>query len=512
MHCYNLGQYFIGVTQANEVRPALNYSERNYNYSEVNRWVESLAQMLLDKGCRRGDVVAIGHNKQPLSYALMLAGIRLGIAYVNIDVVSPTERNAQILNVSCAKLLFYDDSAYHMQMSDLAENQSCELHILDENQLKKPTVQNLSEQKKLMDKVDGETIAYVMFTSGSTGTPKGVAVTHQNVLHFIAWGQQRFDICTQDNFANLSPMYFDNSVFDFYVSLFSGASLSPISREMLTKPYVLTAYVGAMSCTIWFSVPTLLMYLNTMKAITPAVLPTLRKIIFGGEGYPKVELRKLYDSFSNQAELVNVYGPTECTCICSAHNLTDKDFEELEGLPTLGHLNLNFDYKILDEEDNESAIGELCLIGPSVAAGYFNDVDRTSASFKVLYEGNRFMKRMYRTGDLICEEDGRLYFLGRKDNQIKHMGYRIELEEIELAVCSLPNILQAVVVYKRVSTAFGKIFCYVTSSDSLFNENDAMDQLRRKVPDYMLPNKIIVMDELPKNSNGKLDRKSISEL
>ena len=141
--------------------------------------------------------------------------------------------------------------------------------------------------------------------------------------------------------------------------------------------------------------------------------------MFGGEGYPKIELKKLYDSFYRQAELVNVYGPTECTCICSAYTLSDSDFDDMDGLPSLGHLNPNFDYMILDDQNEESDAGELCLIGPNVAAGYYNDQERTSISFETLHNRNRFMKRMYHTGDIVREVNNQLFFLGRKDNQIK---------------------------------------------------------------------------------------------
>ncbi len=298
-------------------------------------------------------------------------------------------------------------------MQDLARDNDCQLVALAHDVLPAVSQADRDMQQQLMQKVDGSAIAYVMFTSGSTGIPKGVAVTHQNVLHFISWGQQYFGISDQDNFANLSPMYFDNSVFDFYVALFSGASLSPVHRMTMTSPYELVAYVNQMQCNIWFSVPSLLIYLMATKAMTAKALPMLRRIVFGGEGYPKVELKKLYDLFSGQAKLVNVYGPTECTCICSAYSLQDGDFQEMDGLPPLGQLNPNFDYRILDDQERDADAGELCLIGPNVAAGYFNDLERSAASFFMLTEPQRFMKRMYRTGDLVREVQGVLHFVGR---------------------------------------------------------------------------------------------------
>ncbi|MDO9419806.1 MAG: amino acid adenylation domain-containing protein [Herminiimonas sp.] len=508
MQHYNLSLYFSEVVTQYAAQPALRYAEHEYSYTQLATLVDSLAQFLLDQGLCHGDIVAIANNKRPLSYALMLAAIKLGIAYVNLDVESPLARNSRILKVSGTALLFYDDQRYAEKIQKLAAENNCRAIALEFEMLSKASESDLEKQKSIMTRVDGASIAYVMFTSGSTGTPKGVAVTHQNVLHFIAWGQKYFNVGVQDNFANLSPMYFDNSVFDFYVGLFSGASLTPIYRELMSSPYELTAYVEKMQCSIWFSVPSLLIYLMAMKAFTPAVLPSLRYIVFGGEGYPKIELKKLYSLFSAQSKVTNVYGPTECTCICSAYNLSEKDFKEIDGLPPLGKLNPNFDYRILNEEEKDSDVGELCLIGPNVASGYFNDLERSAASFLTLHEPDRFMKRMYKTGDLVREIDGELYFIGRKDNQIKHMGYRIELEEIEHALVKLSHISQAAVIYQRTNTAYGKLIGFVAST-MVLDEKSLLTDLAKLLPEYMLPSQILILQELPKNPNGKVDRQQL---
>jgi len=510
-HHYNLGTLLAEVFSAHSDRPALRYESRELSFRELSRQVDRLTNWLIALGIKRGDVIAIGHNKHPSSYALMLAALRLGIPYVNIDVASPLARTVRILATSGACRLFYDDHAYDAQMIELAASHACPASYLDESDLPDPSPAERSAQAELTLQVDGACIAYIMFTSGSTGVPKGVAVTHQNVLHLIAWGRERFKVDSQDSFANLSPMYFDNSVFDFFVALFSGAALCPIPREKLTDPYALVTHVGRMACTIWFSVPSLLIYLMTMKALTTDALPNLRTIVFGGEGYPKVELKKLYGIFSRQAQLVNVYGPTECTCICSAHRLTDADFTDMEGLPTLGRLNPNFDYRIVDPAGNDAASGELCLIGPNVASGYFNDPERTAAAFVTLIDPGRYMKRMYRTGDLVREEAGMLHFIGRMDNQIKHMGYRIELEEIENALVRLPGVSQAAVIYVRSTTAYGKLVGFIASATASA-EKDILASLGKQLPEYMLPNKLFVMPLLPKNPNGKVDRQQLRAL
>ena len=505
---YNLGQLFTHTATTHADYRALCYRDAHYTYATLSRHAEQLAALLLHKGCRRGDVIAIGHDKRPLSYALMPAALRLGIPYVNIDVASPTERNARILQTAGPRLLFCDNPAYEHGIRELAQHAGCEAALLEEAALPDISEADRQRQDALMRQVDGACIAYIMFTSGSTGVPKGVAVTHQNVLHLIEWGKSCFAVTKKDIFANLSPMYFDNSVFDFYVGLFSGAALAPVSRELLAAPYELVEHVRDMGCSIWFSVPSLLIYLTAMKALGAERLPALRAIAFGGEGYPKPELKKLYDMFRSQARMVNVYGPTECTCICSAHPLGDGDFADLAGLPTLGGLNQNFDYCILDEEGNEASSGELCLIGPNVSAGYFNDPERTAAAFVTLTEPRRFMKRMYRTGDLVREAEGRLYFLGRKDNQIKHMGYRIELEEIEHGLVRLPQIDQAVVLYQRDNAAYGKIVAFAACRDTT-DEKAVLRDLAQLLPSYMIPAKLVLMEELPKNPNGKVDRQKL---
>ncbi len=505
---YNLGMAFEEVAKKHAKHVAIRNSENSIFYEQLIEYVECLAKVLINSGLQRGEVIVIASNKGILTYALMLAALRLGIPYVNIDVHAPASRNSSIIQLSNSTFLFFDDPIYSQSMDDLATRTNCQVTEIKLQTL--PLVSSSDREKQLqwMRQIDGSSIAYLMFTSGSTGIPKGVAITHQNVLHLIAWGQHFFQIQPQDNFAQLSPLYFDNSVFDFYVALFSGASLSPVSRSLLSKPYDLVDFVGKMNCTIWFSVPSLLIYLMTMKAMTTQALPKLRNIVFGGEGYPKMELQKLYQSFAAQASLVNVYGPTECTCICSAYALSEKDFTKLDGLPPLGTLNPNFDYLILDEQEKETNHGELCLIGPNVGAGYFNESERTANSFITLKESKRFMKRMYKTGDLVKELDGILYFVGRKDNQIKHMGYRIELEEIEQALVKLPHIYQAAVVYHRVSVAYGKLIGFVASTETIL-EQQVLEALSNLLPEYMIPSRIVVQQGLPISPNGKVDRQRL---
>lgn len=507
-HHYNLGMAFKEIVESYSNRSALNFADHSLSYADLNELTERFAAFLLDSGCKRGDVVSIAMNKEPAQYAIMLAALRLGVAYVNLDTESPEARNGRIVTTAQPRFIFISSGPYQAELEKLGEATGTPVIVVDKVNLPVVDYENIRQQTDAMLRVDGATIAYIMFTSGSTGIPKGVAVTNENVLHFINWGQKHLSVSPEDKFTNINPLYFDNSVFDFYLALFTGASLTPVERGLLNQPYKLVEHVAGSKCSIWFSVPSLLIYLNAMKALDATALSSLRFIVFGGEGYPKTELRKLYQRFHPGAVLVNVYGPTECTCICSAHNISDDDFTDMVGLPTLGHLNPNFDYRICGDDDEDAELGELCLIGPNVAAGYFNDPERTAASFFTLTEPSRFMKRMYRTGDIVRESEGRLYFVGRKDNQIKHMGYRIELEEIEHALSRIPEVTQAAVVYHRRDAAYGRLIGFV-AADAPIDDRDILSQLADFVPDYMVPSRLVVMDVLPKNSNGKIDKRAL---
>lgn len=239
----------------------------------------------------------------------------------------------------------------------------------------------------------------------------------------------------------------------------------------------------------------------------------MRCVVFGGEGYPKGELKRLFDLFQPAAKLVNVYGPTECTCICSAHTIAESDFLDMQGLPMLGRLAPNFGFLLLSEDRREvmpGEVGELCLLGPQVGLGYYNDPVRTAEAFAPNPLCGPFAERMYRTGDLVRQDRrGMLWFVGRRDNQIKHMGYRIELEEIEAALNALPDVTQAAAVYQRIREQHGRIVAFVASSAPICEES-VKAGLRDRLPDYMIPAYVDVMQDLPKNANGKVDRKALA--
>jgi D-alanine--poly(phosphoribitol) ligase subunit 1 len=357
MYEYNLAIRFQDVVSQHGDRTAIWFSkDEQVSYAELNQLANRTARLLAQRGLVKTDVVSISGQKSVPTFASMLACLKLGCPYVMLDPDSPAERLRKILSTCRPSLLLAEPDLIN-RLAEAASDLAIE--FVDKNSLALADLasDNLLETRS----VTGSDAAYIMFTSGSTGFPKGAVMTHANVLNLIAWSQQTFSITIDDTLTNVNPLYFDNSVFDFYAALFSGARLLPVSKEETSDPKLLVEKVDEGKATLWFSVPSLLIFLQTMRATDGKHLRSIRRFIFGGEGYPKAKLKQLFDTYTPASEFFNVYGPTECTCICSSYRLTDDDFRDLQGLPPLGHIAANFDYLIID--------GELCLLGPNVGRG-----------------------------------------------------------------------------------------------------------------------------------------------
>lgn len=498
---YNLGHAFYNISELFPDRNAIIYEDnKNVTFRSLNELSNQIAYNLLELNITNGSVVGIFHNKTVYGYAVMIACLKVGAVYVNLDFKSPLERLLKILNTCKPKIIFNDfenNAEYFSEIEISIQN-------IHEDKFFKKIAEYKTDNVPITDNVCSSDPAYIMFTSGSTGFPKGATMTHQNVLNFIAWGKERYEVSIEDRFTNVNPMYFDNSVFDFYISLFNGASLVPFGYDETRDASAVRDKVSRLGATIWFSVPSMLIYLLTMKVLREQDFSTLRIISFGGEGFPKPKLKKLYDLYSNRIKFINVYGPTECTCICSAYDISVKDFEDMINLTTLGKLAPNFKYIIL--KNDESDFGELCLIGPQVGSGYYNDFERTSQSFIQNPENKVSREIIYKTGDLVSEDEfGMLHFKGRKDNQIKHMGYRIELEEIEAAFNTIPSVGESAVIYKKSNGEIGSILAFV-STQAETTEQNLYASIKSKLPQYMIPKTIKILNQLPKNKNGKTDK------
>jgi D-alanine--poly(phosphoribitol) ligase subunit 1 len=240
-----------------------------------------------------------------------------------------------------------------------------------------------------------------------------------------------------------------------------------------------------------------------------------RKIIFGGEGFPKSKLSYLIKKIGMEKKYFNVYGPTECTCICSSYLVKQSDFSDKKNIYVpIGKIANIFNYKILESRNGKAAddkVGELVLSGPNVGYGYINDYQNTKKNFIFHNKKNEF--REYKTGDLVkySKKKDLLYFIGRKDSQIKHMGYRLELNELEIVINRMALVKEACVFYlKKAQSDFGKIIAVISSSKKI-KDLDLIKHIKTFLPSYFLPNEIIFCKDLKKNANGKIDRSFIKK-
>ncbi len=513
-YTYNLPLRFREVARLHAERPALRFGVGDdVSYEALNAYANRAARLFLDLGVRSGDVVAIGGDKHLDSFVALLAALKVGAAYCFLDPDNPPERLRRILSRCRPRILVVADPLGR-KLDGVRDPSECVVVDGGPGALLRQSAGLRDAELPESEAIEGGAPAYIMFTSGSTGFPKGAVISHASVLHLVDWAPEYYGLTPSDVLTNLFPLHFDGFVTDLYLAWFSGACVGVFARDVLAQGDLLLRRVDDFGCTSWCSVPSLLMYLDNMRLLHDGCFRTLRRIVLAGEGYPKARLKKLFDLFGARVFLHNAYGPTECTCLVADHRISERDFQDLAGFPPLGRPGPNVTCLILDEDGRPTAegqVGELCLLGPQVALGYCEDPERTAAAFVPNPVTPACHERMYRTGDLVWRDsEGLLHFMGRRDNQIKHMGYRIELEEIETSMAGLPYVRRAAALFgtrKGVSHIVAVLSC---SGDVV--AADVRRDLRPVLPSYMIPTIIEFLPEIPSNHNGKVDRRRLAQL
>lgn len=355
-----------------------------------------------------------------------------------------------------------------------------------------------------------EDLAYVLFTSGSTGLPKGVTITRGAVMDYIQWVQKSFGIKEKDSICNQAPFYFDNSTLDVYTMLSTGATLHIVPESYYAFPANLVRYIDEKQITTIFWVPSVFQTFQKYDLFSKHTCASLSKILFAGEVMHNKELNYWRKHIPN-ALYANLYGPTEITVDCTCY-IVDREFEDDEPLP-IGKARDNMDVFLLDSADKEITTtdvqGEICVAGYSLSKGYWNDKEKTKKVFVQNPFHTDFEQKIYRTGDIgHYNTQGEIMFDGRLDNQIKHNGYRIELGELEDMAMGVPYIQQICAVFDSNKNIIN-IFSVVEGDRT---ERQIMIDLRTVLPNYMMPGKIHILDDMPLNDNGKYDRKKLKEI
>lgn len=467
-------------------------------YKELYMRAKQIGTALTDYTTVRKPVVVF-MEKCVEALNLFLGIAYAGCFYVLIDPTYPAHRIEQILNLLDTEIIITTK-----KYADILTHIKTDKTVLDYDLINV----EISEEKLAsvrMQATDMDPL-YCNFTSGSTGTPKGVLVSHGSVIDFIDQFTGIFDITSEDVFANQAPFDFDVSVKDIYSCLKTGATLVIIPRQFFMFPQEVMDRIEANNVTVLVWAVSAMCMVSRLHALKYKAPQSIRQIMFSGEKMPIKQLDR-WMSFYPDARFVNLYGPTEITCNCTYHIL-DRSYNEDEIIP-IGKPFPNEKVFLLNDgqiitEANVS--GELCVAGRALALGYYKNEEITARSFVNNPANPDYPERIYKTGDLaFYGEDGLLYFSGRKDFQIKHMGHRIELEEIELYLNAVPGVEQCCCFFDDVKNKV--VAFYVGDSEKRF----IIDSLKEKVQEFMIPNVFVHLDELIYSNNGKIDRKCMKE-
>lgn len=482
----------VDATEPTKV--ALLCREGRMTYGQLASRSLELAVGLEGRGIAQGDRVALFLPKSFDAVAGILACIRIGAPYVPVDVDQPVARLRRILNdcdpaaiLTTSNLLSEVTSAEHDAAVIVTEDEFIEgekIHLgADSDAVRRP-----------------EDLAFILYTSGSTGNPKGVQTSHRNILSFINWTLDEFDLSGDDVFASIARFSFDLSTFDLFSALAVGGSIRIFEVGEVTNPLGLAKRVEEDRITVWYSVPSILRLMLESGAFERYDCSSLRYVLFAGEPFPIAPLRKLYGKLSG-ALFYNLYGPTE-TNVCTYYKVESLDPKRTAPLPIgrpLPEVQTRIDQTNEPTEPHVVA-GELVIEGPCVTPGYWKSLEGHNA------ENHR--NGVHATGDLVSLEDGELIYHGRLDDMVKVDGFRVELGEIEQVLADHEDIKAvAVVPVQNGGRTLLYAFYVAQAPLSTFTIKRYCAQF---LPRYMIPYRGVRVRKLPMNQNGKIDRKSLT--
>jgi amino acid adenylation domain-containing protein len=502
-------------------RVALELGEEQLTYGQLWEHAARIAAAI-QKHCEPSDpLIALLANRSVTAYAGVLGILASGRGYVPLNPKFPTDRTLAMLKASrcttiiagpeCGEtvtsLLPHLDAPYTWLLAgshSMPRDRFPRGHLALED----------AEMKAQLDVAEpcppGDATAYLLFTSGSTGVPKGVAVSQSNICSYLDYVGRRYHVHDQDRCSQNFDLTFDLSLHDLFSCWDAGATLCSFPEQVLVP----ATMIEESQLTTWFSVPSLAMFANKIGLLEPGAFPTLRLSLFCGEAL-SAGLAERWQKAAPFSMVENIYGPTEAT-VAITHYPWDQlrsPAECVNGVVPIGWIFEGQECCVIDERLSPvptGEVGELCLSGSQVTGGYFNDPDRTRPQFVHL---DGFTDKIwYRTGDLVRQDDRHcLYYLGRKDQQVKVNGYRVELQEIDLALREASGTELAVAipwpVYEGTAAGIVAVLCGADSS----LDDRVIERCTHRLPRYMVPRIIYHFDRLPLNVNGKVDRMQISE-
>lgn len=483
-------------------RPAVSDWQGTFTYREYREYSRKTGCGLLqaDAG-RRPVIVYLAKSTQAL-FSFMGAQYA-GCPYVPVDSHIPVLRLQKIIeSVHPSVIITDEDLCKNLSGIDIGGIRICLISELMNTEVDDAVLDSATSRVTDADPI------YIMYTSGSTGNPKGVTIPHRGILDYASWLYETFQFNENTVMGNQAPFYFDNSTFDIYGSLRCGGHLVLIPENLFLFPGKLPEFLGEWNITSIFWVPMVMINVANTGALENTDLPALKNVAFCGEVMPNRQLN-IWRKYLPDCTYTNLYGPTEITDVCCYYRV-EREFEDADVLP-IGKACENMRVLILTEDGRQADVGEqgeICVLGSGVALGYWNAPEITEKVFVRNPLNAEYYERMYRTGDLgYINEDGLIMFQGRKDNQIKLKGNRIELGEIENAAICVDGVENACAVFDRDHQ---QIVLFLESQNEYRLRKFNME-LRRYIPNYMMPARLVVMKQLPHTANDKIDRVTLKQ-
>ncbi|WP_225840229.1 amino acid adenylation domain-containing protein [Streptomyces sp. NK08204] len=498
-------------------RAALLLGERVWTYAELDHLARQWAAALLRVNARPRRVGILGH-RSIVTYAGFLAALYTGAAAVPLSSTYPVSRNRDVVERSGLCALLTDGGSLPHAARLLSDLQDAPPVLIPESDDVPPGLHAgpdvlsggaIAAQAPLPEPLfpgPGD-MAYLLFTSGSTGRPKGVPISHANVSAFLRVNTERYDFSPEDRFSNTFDQTFDLSVFDLFMAWGSGGCLVPLDGPDLQAPL---SFIRDQEITVWFSVPSLAVLQHNSGALTPGSLPSLRWSLFCGEALA-ASAAAAWQAAAPQSVVENLYGPTEATIASTVYRWNPQRSPALStnGIVPIGRPYPGMEAALLAADGTpvaDGGTGEICLRGPQVFDGYWQSPEQTRRSFHEQPDGS-----WYRTGDLGRRTaDGIFLYAGRLDSQVKILGHRVELGEVEAHLRDQEGVDQAVVVAvpgdEEGTTVMAAVLCGPDADVYAVEEG-----LRDCLPPYMIPLTFHLVDRLPLNANGKIDRGALRE-
>ncbi|MGM0561821.1 MAG: amino acid adenylation domain-containing protein [Pseudomonadota bacterium] len=494
---------FAANARSSPERCAVRDATGSWTYSQLMAEARAVARHLTEAGVKQGDFVALHIERGRQAVAATLGIAAIGAGYVPLDPAYPAERNRFILQDSGASIVLVDDEG-QAALADTVEQVAQVWQIADI-----PSDDGGFELPVLKDPQTAP--AYLMYTSGSTGTPKGVLI-EQGALLRLAVGEDYAGIAPGDVVAQAGPLSFDAATFEIWTTLLRGAEVAVIDRHTLLDPAAFGAALSRFAVSKMFMSVGLF---NRQVDHDPTSLSGLKVLMIGGDSISKSHARTFMDSCPD-TRLMNGYGPTESTTFAVVTPILPSDLSEETECTIIGRPIAYTRTVIRDGRGLRAPIGvwgELQIGGERLAREYWRQPELTAERF--VPDPDRPGARLYRTGDLArWTRNGRIEFGGRRDNQIKLRGFRIELDEIEHQLRQAPSAKNAVALFSRDGVNGGEIIACIQRGD----EADAISDsdlgslqawLGQRLPAYMLPTKWYLIDDIPITENGKVDRKTL---